>query len=179
MNNCGNWYEAVSTAERPSRTDHTLELLSDNRSDPDQVLTGLGLGRIIEGLKRRLTWYGLRSIELGPFVKIKDDTISIDLFVRDLMVGRVEVDQHSGAVTRWFLTKGMRSPLLFSGCSINSSEKAWARQTLRVAGGKREDLRSQAQKAITHEEALASLRARGQLAQARVDLQDVTEDREA
>jgi hypothetical protein len=34
-------------------------------------------------------------------------------------------------------------------------------------------------KAITHEEALDSLRARDQLARARVDLQDVTEDREA
>jgi hypothetical protein len=33
-------------------------------------------------------------------------------------------------------------------------------------------------KAITHEEALASLRVHDQLARARVDLRDVTEDRE-
>jgi hypothetical protein len=110
MSNCGNrMYGAVSAAETNSRSfDQGPELQSCNSADRHQVLTGLDLVKIIEGLKRRFAWYGFRSIELGPFVRIKDDTISIDLFIRGNMLGRVEVDQHSGVVTSWFLPGSVR-----------------------------------------------------------------------
>jgi hypothetical protein len=123
MSNCGSWvYGAVSAAERTSRSfDPKLEPLSDNRPDDGQALTGLDLAKIIEGLKRRFAWYGFRPIVLGPFIKIKDDTISIDLFVRDFMLGHVEVDRYSGAITRWLVSKSVRN-LLFSDAGSNARQ---------------------------------------------------------
>jgi hypothetical protein len=107
MSNCGSLaYGVVSAAINSRPLDSRLEFQSSLGQPP--VLIGLDLAKIIDGLRRRFAWYGFRSIELGPFVRIKDNTISIDLFIRGNMVGRVEVDQHSGVVTRWFLPKGMR-----------------------------------------------------------------------
>jgi hypothetical protein len=107
MSNCGSLtYGAVSAAINSGPLDPRIEFQSS--PDQPQVLTELDLAKIVDGLKRRFAWYGFRSIELGPLVKIKDNTISIDLFIRGDMLGRVEVDQHWGGVTRWFIAKRMR-----------------------------------------------------------------------
>lgn len=108
MSNCGSWvYDAVSAAERMGRRSfhRELEPRSSNNLYDGQALTGQDLAEIVEGLKRKLAWYGFRSVALGPFIKLKDDTIAIDLFVRGLMLGHVEVNRYSGAIKRWFLAE--------------------------------------------------------------------------
>jgi hypothetical protein len=42
-------------------------------------LTGRGLAEIVNLLECKLAWYGFRSVEIGPFVKVNRHTISIDL----------------------------------------------------------------------------------------------------
>ena len=45
-------------------------------------LTGRGLAEIVNLLECKLAWYGFRSVEIGPFVKVNRHTISIDLSQR-------------------------------------------------------------------------------------------------
>ena len=63
-------------------------------------LTGRGLAEIVNLLECKLAWYGFRSVEIGPFVKVNRHTISIDLSQQGALLGRVEVDRESGAITR-------------------------------------------------------------------------------
>jgi len=62
-------------------------------------LTGRSLAEIVNLLEVKLAWYGFRSVEIGPFVKVNRDTISIDLSQRGALLGRIDVDRKSGAVT--------------------------------------------------------------------------------
>jgi hypothetical protein len=64
-------------------------------------LTGRDLAEIVDLLKRKLSWYGFRSIALGPVIKVQEQTISVDLMDSGVVVGRVEVDRRSGVIKRW------------------------------------------------------------------------------
>jgi len=65
-----------------------------------EQLTGRGLAEIVNLLECKLAWYGFRSVEIGPFVKVNQHTISVDLSQRGALLCRIEVDRKSGAVTR-------------------------------------------------------------------------------
>jgi hypothetical protein len=67
--------------------------------EKEKQLTGRGLAEIVNLLECKLAWYGFRSVEIGPFVKVNRHTISIDVSQRGAFLGRIEVDRESGAIT--------------------------------------------------------------------------------
>jgi hypothetical protein len=58
-------------------------------------LTGKDLAEIVELLERKLAWFGLRSVKVGPFVRVKDDMVSIDLIDRCGLSHRIELEGRS------------------------------------------------------------------------------------
>jgi hypothetical protein len=76
-------------------------LSTDRGSAKSEGLTGRDLAEIVDLLKRKLAWYGFRSIALGPVVKVQEQIISVDLMDRGLVVGRVELERCSGTIKRW------------------------------------------------------------------------------
>jgi len=67
--------------------------------EKERRLTGRGLAEMVNLLECKLAWYGFRSVEIGPFVKVNRHTISIDLSQGGAFLGRIEVDRESGAIT--------------------------------------------------------------------------------
>ncbi len=62
--------------------------------------TNLEVAEIVELVKRKLAWFGLRSVKIGPFVKVNDRAIVIDLLADGNFLCRIEVDRQSGAITK-------------------------------------------------------------------------------
>jgi hypothetical protein len=54
--------------------------------------------RVLRLLKCRLAWYGLRSVEVGSFRLLTQNTFLVDLFQAGGTALRVEVDRRSGAI---------------------------------------------------------------------------------
>ncbi len=63
-----------------------------------QELTGRDVAEIVELLERKLAWFGFRSVKVGPFVRVKDNTVSIDLLDRGEVLCRIQLDRRSGAI---------------------------------------------------------------------------------
>ena len=94
-------YGVTSTAGRLSRpSDRNRNPGPGGCSEKSGKLTGRDLAEIVKLLECKLAWWGFRSVEVGPFIRVGDHTISIDLLLADggRVLCRVEVDRHSGMV---------------------------------------------------------------------------------
>ena len=65
-------------------------------SEMRQELTAGDLAEIVELLECKLAWFGFRSVKVGPFIRVKDNTVSIDLLDRGDVLCRIELDRRSG-----------------------------------------------------------------------------------
>jgi hypothetical protein len=63
-------------------------------------ITNRGIAEIVELVERKLAWFGFRSVTIGPFIKVTDRAILIDLLTQGNFLCRIEVDRQSGAITR-------------------------------------------------------------------------------
>ena len=91
----------TSAAERLNRPSDRKRIQGlAGSSEKREELTGRDLAEIVRLLECKLAWWGFRSVELGPFIRVGDHTISIDLLLVDggRVLCRVEVDRHSGMV---------------------------------------------------------------------------------
>jgi|GEM_PF-5023371 hypothetical protein len=94
-------YGGASAAERLSRPlDRNRNRPLAGSSERTEELTGRDLAEIVKLLECKLAWYGFRSVEVGPFIRVNHHTISIDLLERGAVLCRIEVDRDSGAITR-------------------------------------------------------------------------------
>ena len=94
-------YGGPSSAGRLSRpSDRNWNPGLSGSSEKGGKLTGRDLGEIVKLLECKLAWWGFRSIEVGPFIRVSDHTISIDLHLMDggRVLCRIEVDRDSGLV---------------------------------------------------------------------------------
>ena len=62
-----------------------------------QELTGRDLAEIVKLLECKLAWYGFRSVKVGPFIRIQDRKVLIDLLDRGEVLCSLELDLQSGA----------------------------------------------------------------------------------
>jgi hypothetical protein len=67
-----------------------------HNSERGTELTGRDLAEIVELLEVKLAWFGFRSVKVGPFIRVKDDTVSIDLMHRGDVLCRIQLDRPSG-----------------------------------------------------------------------------------
>lgn len=67
-------------------------------SERGQELTRRDLAEIVELLECELAWFGFRSVTVGPFIRVKGNTVSIDLLDRGEVLCRIELDRRSGAI---------------------------------------------------------------------------------
>jgi hypothetical protein len=58
-------------------------------------LTGSDLAEIVGLLECKLAWYGFRSVKVGPFIRVNDNTVSIDLLNHGDGLCRIELDRRS------------------------------------------------------------------------------------
>jgi hypothetical protein len=80
---------------RGERSDNYLE--GDDEISPCDFsqLRGLWL------LRRRLAWYGFRSVKVGQLRKLSEHTLLVDLLhTCGTLVCRIEIDRQSGAIRR-------------------------------------------------------------------------------
>jgi hypothetical protein len=63
-------------------------------------MTNRDVADIVDLVERKLVWFGLPSVRIGPFIKVNDRAILIDLLAYGNFLGRIEVDRQSGAITR-------------------------------------------------------------------------------
>jgi hypothetical protein len=61
-------------------------------------LTGKDLAEIVKLLERKLAWFGLRSVKVGPFVRVKDNTVSVDLIDCGGLLYRIELEGWSRSI---------------------------------------------------------------------------------
>ena len=75
---------------------------SERQPEPSRkgVITNRGIAEIVELVERKLAWFGFRSVTIGPFIKVTDRAILIDLLTQGNFLCRIEVDRQSGAITR-------------------------------------------------------------------------------
>ena len=90
-------YDGTSTTVRLSRPSDRNR--NQGLGGSSGELTGRDLAEIVKLLKRKLAWWGFRSVEVGPFIRVGHHAISIDLLLAGgRVLCRVEVDRHSGMV---------------------------------------------------------------------------------
>jgi len=71
----------------------------EGSSEKTEELTGRDLAEIVKLLECKLAWWGFRSVEVGPFVRVSHHTISIDLLrAGGRVLCRVDIDRQSGMV---------------------------------------------------------------------------------
>src|SRR5262245_36701164 len=68
-------------------------------------LTGSDLAEIVGLLECKLAWLGYRSVKVGPFIRVNDNTVSIDLLNRGDVMCRIELDRRSH---QWHGLDGIR-----------------------------------------------------------------------
>jgi hypothetical protein len=68
-------------------------------------LTGSDLAEIVGLLERKLAWYGFPSVKVGPFIRVNDNTVSIDLLNHGDGLCRIELDRRSH---QWHGLDGIR-----------------------------------------------------------------------
>jgi len=90
----------VAAAERLSRTCYRNRNQGpEDSSEKTEELTGRDLAEIVKLLECKLAWWGFRSVEVGPFVRVSHHTISIDLLrAGGCVLCRVDIDRQSGMV---------------------------------------------------------------------------------
>jgi hypothetical protein len=81
----------------------TQELESPRRrlqawAESKQMFDFCDYSRVHHLLKCRLAWYGLRSVEVGSFQLLTQNTYLVDLFQAGGTALQVEVDRRSGAI---------------------------------------------------------------------------------
>jgi hypothetical protein len=67
-------------------------------TESKQMFDMCDYSRVHRLLKCRLAWYGLRSVEVGSFRLLTQNTFLVDLFQAGGTALRVEVDRRSGAI---------------------------------------------------------------------------------
>jgi hypothetical protein len=77
------------------KAQRSRRLPSGNIMERRPGLTGKDLAEIVQLLERKLAWFGLRSVKVGPFVRVKDDMVSIDLIDRCGLSYRIELEGRS------------------------------------------------------------------------------------
>ena len=69
-------------------------------SESSEGIGRCDLSRMRRLLQCRLTWYGFRSVEVGPFRGLTEDTLFVDLLhACGVVLCRVEVDRQSGVIS--------------------------------------------------------------------------------
>jgi len=66
--------------------------------DSGTELTVTDLAEIVDLLKRKLAWFGLHSVRIGPYVKVHNGAVLIDLLEGGDPCCRVVLNRRSGAV---------------------------------------------------------------------------------
>lgn len=66
--------------------------------DSGTELTVADLADIVGLLERKLAWFGLHSVRIGPYVKVRNGSILIDLIEGDEAFCRIALDRHSGVM---------------------------------------------------------------------------------
>jgi hypothetical protein len=85
-------------------TDHAATATIFNRplqarAESGEELERCDASRLRHLLGCRLAWYGLRSVEVGSFRLLTNDTLLVELLeARGVVLCRVEVDRRSGAI---------------------------------------------------------------------------------
>jgi hypothetical protein len=77
----------------------------NSRTSEIPELTGGDLAEIVGLLECKLAWYGFRSVKVGPFIRVNDNTVSIDLLNRGDVLCRIELDRRSN---QWHGLDGIR-----------------------------------------------------------------------
>ncbi len=67
-----------------------------HNSEKTSALTGRNIAEIVELLECKLAGFGFRSVKVGPFIRVKDGTVSIDLMDRGDVLCRIELEYGSG-----------------------------------------------------------------------------------
>jgi hypothetical protein len=93
-------YGGTSTAGRLNRPSDRKRIRGIvGSSEKGEELTGRDIAEIVKLLECKLAWWGFRSVEVGPFIRVSHHTISIDLRrAGGCVLCRVEVDRQSGVV---------------------------------------------------------------------------------
>jgi hypothetical protein len=65
-----------------------------------EIATYRDIAEIVELVERKLAWFGLPSVTIGPSVKVNQRALLIDLLTQGDLLCRIEVDRLSGAITR-------------------------------------------------------------------------------
>lgn len=93
-------YGGASAARRLNRPSDRKRIPGlGGSSEKREELTGRDLAEIVKLLECKLAWWGFRSVEVGPFIRVSHHTISIDLLrAGGRVLCRVEVDRQSGMV---------------------------------------------------------------------------------
>jgi hypothetical protein len=88
-------YFASDKAPGPNRQNCWQWPPSGNTLERTPGLTGKDLAEIVELLERKLAWFGLKSVRVGPFVRVKDDTVSIALIDQGGLSYSIELEGRS------------------------------------------------------------------------------------
>jgi hypothetical protein len=104
---------SISTDSFAKQTEHTRDSKGSSDRAPIQVreprlgparkgmeITNLEVAEIVELVKRKLAWLGLRSVKIGPFIRVNERAILIDLLAQDSFLCCIKVDRRSGAISR-------------------------------------------------------------------------------
>jgi hypothetical protein len=85
--------EALAAREKhsPARALSSLVKSGEGALERREHLTGRDLAEIVQLLECKLAWFGFRSVKLGPFIRVKDNTVSIDLLDGGEMLCRIEL----------------------------------------------------------------------------------------
>ena len=90
--NCTGW-------RRPGESRRRQDLSEPGQCvDSGTELTVTDLAEVVDLLKRKLAWFGLHSVRIGPYVKVKNGAILIDLLDGGDPFCRVALDRRSGVI---------------------------------------------------------------------------------
>jgi hypothetical protein len=77
---------------------------------PPTRLTLSDLAEMVELVKRRLAWFGLEALRIGPVLKVREGAVVIELLHEDEVFCRIELDAQQG-LTKFTTCEALR-PLI-------------------------------------------------------------------
>lgn len=81
---------------KPQRSQEPAQLGKQTNSGTEMTVTDLA--DIVGLLERKLAWFGLHSVRIGPYVKVRNGSILIDLLDGDEPFCQIALDRHSGVM---------------------------------------------------------------------------------